>query len=124
MADAVGIDIVEIERISRAYRRFGDRFVGRILGPDEVGMMGSRADKIAYLAGRLAAKEATIKALGHYLTKRPPIRTLQIHKGRDGRPELSLPDEVRKLLPPVKCLVSISHERSNAVGLAIITEEK
>ena len=35
MIVGVGIDLVEVERIERAYTKFGERFLGRVLLPEE-----------------------------------------------------------------------------------------
>lgn len=58
----VGLDIVELSRIRRAWARFGTRFVEKILHPDEIASL--REPVVPYLAARFAAKEAAVKALG------------------------------------------------------------
>src|SRR5512139_2915413 len=57
----LGIDIIRIERIRAALKRFGDRFVGRVLTPVEAAYVRGRPET---LAGRWAAKEAVSKVLG------------------------------------------------------------
>ena len=123
MAEAIGIDIVETSRIDSARRRYGDRFIRRILGPKEISLYERRMDKSQFLAGRFACKEALIKALGHYITKRPSLSSLQILNDKTGRPEVILPDETREKLKNVKILVSISHDHTSAVGMAVISRE-
>lgn len=56
-----GVDIVELDRIERAIRRWGERFVMRVFTPAERAESGER---ITSLAARWAAKEAAAKALG------------------------------------------------------------
>ena len=63
MIVGIGIDVVEIARVRRAVDRFGWRFGERVLTAREDEYCRSRADRCIALAGRLAAKEATIKAL-------------------------------------------------------------
>jgi holo-[acyl-carrier protein] synthase len=121
MAEAIGIDIIEISRIEAARQRYGKRFVRRVLGPEELGLYESRVDKSQFLAGRFACKEAVIKALGHYLTDRPPLNRLQIINDNSGRPELLLPVEIHAQLKNVRILLSISHDRTSAVGMAVIS---
>jgi len=58
---AVGIDIIEIDRVEDVIRRHGDRFLGRIFTPDEITHCRGRVPE---LAARFAAKEAVMKALG------------------------------------------------------------
>jgi len=123
MVRAVGIDIVEVERIRRDIRQFGDRFINRILGPQELAILEQRKDKDLFLAGRFAAKEAVIKALGCCLTERPPYIDLQVVSDQRGMPALTIPSELRQKLDNMKCLLSITHEKKYAAAVAILTEE-
>lgn len=65
MITGIGIDLVEINRIKEVARR-QDRFVNRILTDKEKSMYRSLSKKrsLEFLAGRFAAKEAYVKALG------------------------------------------------------------
>ena len=56
-----GVDLIEVNRISRALTRHGDRFLQRVFTPAEVLYCRNR---IPELAARFAAKEAVSKALG------------------------------------------------------------
>jgi holo-[acyl-carrier protein] synthase len=58
---AVGVDLVERERLIRTWERFGDHFLRKVFTPTELEQAQGR---IARLAGRFAAKEACAKALG------------------------------------------------------------
>ena len=92
MIYGIGTDIVLLERIDALFRRYGDRFARRILGPDELLEFERRrsrgaADGIAgtdravrYLAKRFAGKEAFSKALG--LGLRGPWRAIRHHDQR------------------------------------------
>src|SRR5206468_2078231 len=60
----VGTDVVEIARIEHALARFGERFARRILSESEFSRFKNHRLPAAYLAKRLAAKEAFAKALG------------------------------------------------------------
>ncbi len=124
MADSIGIDIVDCERIKKLLEKYPDRFVKKILAPAELTLFESRVDRIQFLAGRLAVKEAIIKALGRYLTDRPALNSLEISYDKNGQPELLLPENIKSQLRHVHALVSISHEKSSAVGMAVFTEEK
>lgn len=56
-----GIDLIENRRIQEGIERFGDRFLNRFFTPGE---RSDCEDQPHRLAARLAAKEATAKALG------------------------------------------------------------
>ncbi|HEY9789488.1 MAG TPA: holo-ACP synthase [Candidatus Obscuribacterales bacterium] len=61
----IGTDICSISRIADAYKRFGDRFLRRILNEQEILYIKRDAPHVVpRLAGRFAAKEAASKALG------------------------------------------------------------
>lgn len=123
MVLAVGIDLVEINRIENAINRFGRRFVMRILGEKELGAFDARNDKAAFLAGRFAAKEAVIKSLGRFLQARPSYASLEILNDKSGNPVLSGKNEVDSVFLKRTCLLSISHERHYATALAVITDK-
>ncbi len=122
MIVSLGLDIVEIARIEKDIERFGERFVNRILGEKERSQYQKRNDRTLFLAGRFAAKEAVVKALGKYLTERPPLHQLEIINDQSGRPELVLPDDVEAKLRGARCLLSITHERNYAAAVAIFEE--
>ena len=122
MIASVGLDIVEIARIEQDLERFGERFVNRILSEKERSQYRKRNDGALFLAGRFAAKEAVVKALGWYLTERPPLHLLEIINDQSGRPELVLPDDVKAKLRGARCLLSITHERNYAAAVAIFEE--
>ena len=81
-----------------------------------------RQDKTLFLAGRFAAKEAVVKALGRYLSDRPPLHQLQIINDNSGQPRLELPDDIKAQLNSARCLLSITHERNYAAAVAIFEE--
>lgn len=59
-----GIDIVETGRIARMIDEHSDRFLERCFTAGERGYAGERRRRDEHLAGRFAAKEAVLKALG------------------------------------------------------------
>jgi len=124
MIASIGLDIVEIARIEQDVQKFGDRFIQRILGEREQAVYRQRSDRALFLAGRFAAKEAVVKALGVYLTDRPPLAQLEIINDLSGRPELSVPDDLQSQLRGARCALSITHERKYAAAVAIFEEDK
>jgi holo-[acyl-carrier protein] synthase len=79
----VGTDVVEIRRVAAALERWGERFVERILTPDERVRYAHTRQKASHLAKRFAAKEAFSKAIGTGI--RAPFRWHSVSVGRDGR---------------------------------------
>src|SRR5215472_9979730 len=89
---AVGVDIIEVERVRKVYERHGERFLQRVFTEKEVEQCRGKA---ARLAGRFAAKEAISKALGtgmHGVT----WREMEIVQLRSGRPTVRLYGKARR----------------------------
>ena len=83
---AVGIDIIEVDRVRKVYARHPERFLNRVFTPLEV--LQCRG-KIARLAGRFAAKEAISKALGTGLHG-IAWQEMEVVQLRSGRPSVRL----------------------------------
>ena len=60
----VGTDITECLRIGKMIERHGELFVQRVYTPKEIEYCRGRKMAIQHFAGRWAAKEAILKALG------------------------------------------------------------
>jgi holo-[acyl-carrier protein] synthase len=123
MVTAVGVDIVEVARIRRLIYGYGQRFLVRVLGPDELALLQTRRDSAEFVAGRFAAKEALVKALGRYLTVRPGLTQLEIITEEGGQPSVRFDQSLNPALASVRTSISISHEKSYAVAMAVLSEE-
>ena len=86
MIVGIGIDIVSIQRILDIYQRHADRFVRRILTDSEKEYVLRHKDPGQRLAGRWAAKEAALKALGTGLSNGIRWRDVEILPDRTGKP--------------------------------------
>lgn len=109
MIKAVGIDVVETDRINEAMSKT-PRFASRILTAKEL----ERPVTPSYLAGRWAAKEAVAKAVGTHLT----WQDVQIVEGEGGRPQVVFLNH----RPEGFVHVSISHDRTIASAVAVWEE--
>lgn len=124
MIKSIGTDLVEVARIKIDLAKYGERFVQRILGVRERDVFDGRVDKAIFLAGRFAAKEAVIKGLGAYLTRRPPLNQIEIINDKSGRPELALPEDILTNMNGANCHLSITHDKNYAMAVALFEEEK
>jgi holo-[acyl-carrier protein] synthase len=79
---AVGVDIIEIDRIEDVLNRHGERFLNRIYTPDEIRFCRGRVPE---LAARFAAKEAVMKALGTGV-RGVGWRDIEVLPNRRGKP--------------------------------------
>jgi holo-[acyl-carrier protein] synthase len=121
----VGTDIIEIDRIRRAAVS-RPAFWDRILTPEEKRYCRSKADGAASLAGRFAAKEAVMKALGAGLTEFS-FRDIEIINDTSGAPFLRLTQKVLDRMERAGIggiALSISHSRDYAMAVAIGEERK
>jgi len=60
----IGVDLVSVDRITRVYDKFPERFIERILTDDEKAQFEAKGLSMQTLAARFAAKEAVLKAIG------------------------------------------------------------
>ena len=121
MIVGLGVDLVEILRIERIYGRFGHRFLEKIFTREELDALPAGAAPT--LAGRFAAKEAAVKALGTGFSRGIGPRQIEIGRDGCGGPRITFldrADERRRALGAARCLLSISHERSLAVAVVVL----
>ncbi|HKV02848.1 MAG TPA: holo-ACP synthase [Ktedonobacteraceae bacterium] len=83
---AIGIDIIEVDRVRKVYEHHGERFLKRVFTEAEVLQCRGKANR---LAGRFAAKEAISKALGTGLHG-VAWREMEVVQLRSGRPTVTL----------------------------------
>ena len=113
MIIGTGIDIIEIGRIRDAVKQHGDRFLNRVLAPDEIAYARKHSVPHPHYAGRFAAKEAIYKALGD---KRVTWKDIIITNDAEGKPSCT----VKGLKKGLKVHLSISHSKYYAVAQAVV----
>src|SRR6059058_522900 len=60
----LGFDATDIPRVREVFARHGERFLRRVFTDEEIAYCTRQRDPVPSLAGRFAAKEAAMKALG------------------------------------------------------------
>jgi holo-[acyl-carrier protein] synthase len=88
-----GIDLIEVNRIERAITRplTGARFRARVFTPSEVAYCESRGrPRYQSYAGRFAAKEATMKALGTGWNRNAGWGEIEVVRQRGHAPTITL----------------------------------
>src|SRR4029077_7035785 len=60
----LGFDATDIPRVREVFERYGERFLHRVFTDGEIAYCTRRRNPVPHLAGRFAAKEAAMKALG------------------------------------------------------------
>ena len=118
-----GVDIIEIPRIKRVLDRYGQRFLNRVFTPDEIAYCRGRAPN---LAGRFAAKEAAMKALGTGV-RGVSWKDIEVIRADSGAPSLRLHGRAEKRaerLQMSEMSLSISHSREYAVAFVVAQREE
>ena len=121
MIIGIGTDITELARIKASYDRFGERFLQKILTPDELKLVPE--SPIAYISGRFAAKEAAVKALGTGFSEGIGPLHIEVLRGPAGQPKLHLHGpalERAEALGMRAAHISISHDRNAAVAVVVL----
>jgi holo-[acyl-carrier protein] synthase len=115
----LGVDICEIARMERAISRH-PTLRDRVFTPEEIAYCDSKARPAESYAGRFAAREATIKALGGYRGRRWPDISVTRHPS--GAPSIRLDGNAKRRADALgvrDVLITFTHEKKNAVAFAI-----
>lgn len=127
MIVGIGLDMVELERMEKLLSGpAGGRFAARVLTEAELArfrtLSGRRAAEFA--AGRFAAKEAVVKALGCGIGAAVGFGDVEVLPGASGRPECRLSaaawDRLGLDAAAHAIHVAITHERSMAAATAVV----
>ena len=115
---AVGVDLVEVERIAATLTRFDARFLERVYTAAEIAITGRSPSR---LAGRFAVKEACSKALGTGIDG-PRWRDIECLRDDAGKPLLRLHGAARERALALgwhATEVSISTTRHFSIALVV-----
>jgi holo-[acyl-carrier protein] synthase len=125
MIVGIGIDLAEVARIQRVFEKFGERFVERVLLPEEASYCLSHRRPAPFLAGRFAAKEAVSKALGTGIGERLGWHDIEVRRKESGEPYVILHGKGELLLAEKKANVvhlSITHTEVSAAAFVILEQ--
>ncbi|KNF09186.1 bifunctional NAD(P)H-hydrate repair enzyme Nnr [Gottschalkia purinilytica] len=125
MIKGIGIDIIEVDRVKKAFNRNKD-FLKRIFTFSEIEYIQSRNNNINTIAGLFSAKEAVSKALGTGI-RDFKWTDIEIYHDELGKPMVDLKDNAKKIAEAkgeYNLVLSISHDKTNAISVAIFEEDK
>lgn len=118
----IGTDIVECLRIAQMIERHGELFISRVYTDHEIDYCQCRKQATQHFAGRWAAKEAVLKALGTGWRRGISWRDVEIRNDASGKPTVALRGGARDMVEELEItqmLISISHCRSHATAYAL-----
>lgn len=122
MIIGLGTDIVEIVRIGQMVERHGEHFINRVFTDDEIAYCQRRKHSYQHFAGRWAAKEAVMKALGTGFVKGIHWRDIEVVPNKAGKPSIELRGGARDLAEQMgitEMMITISHCRAYATATVI-----
>ena len=115
----LGVDICEIARMERAISRH-PTLRDRVFTPEEIAYCDSKARPAESYAGRFAAREATIKALGGYRGRL--WQDVSVTRHPSGAPAIRLDGNAKRradALGVTDVLITFTHEKTSAVAFAL-----
>ncbi len=122
MIFGIGIDIIEVARIRKAYQRLGKKFLAGVYTEREQEFSLKRADPAERLAARWAAKEAVGKALGTGFARGVRPVDIEIIDNERSRPTVKVTGKAARFMGDMKVHLSISHLKDVATAMAVIEE--
>lgn len=120
----LGVDICEISRMERALARH-PTMRERVFTAEEIAYCDMKARPAESYAGRFAAREAVIKALGGYRGKR--WQDIAVTRHPSGAPSITLSGNAKRLADAMgisRVLITFTHEKTNAVAFAVAVSDR
>jgi holo-[acyl-carrier protein] synthase len=118
----LGLDATDIHRIAETIDRYGDRFLHRVFTDGEVAYCQRRRVPAIHFAGRFAAKEAAMKALGTGHTQQVLWRDVEVVRG-GGPPRLEFHGGAGRRFAAIgarSSLLTITHSENLAMAQVLL----
>lgn len=125
MIVGLGLDIAEIDRIEAAVVRHGAPFIERLFTPAEAAYCQRYKSPYERYAGRFAAKEAAMKALGTGWARGVRWRDIEVVREPSGKPTLQLhgvAGQIAESLGVKHIALTITHSGNLAVAQVIFED--
>jgi holo-[acyl-carrier protein] synthase len=118
----LGFDATDIPRVADLFARYGERFLRRVFTDGEIAYCTRRRNPVPHLAGRFAAKEAAMKALGTGHSRGVLWKDIEVVR-RGGPPRLQLHGGAARhaeRLHVAASLLTITHSESLAMAQVLL----
>jgi holo-[acyl-carrier protein] synthase len=127
VAILLGLDLASVPRVAAALERFGERFLARVFVEGEINRARRHPRAFAeHVAGRFAAKEAAMKALGTGW-RGVAFREIAVRRDARGKPRLEFSGRAlarARALDVREIELSITHTADLAAAVvALVTED-
>jgi len=122
MIVGLGVDMTEVDRMEAAIGRHGRRFLERLFTPSEIAYCERHRHCAERFAGRFAAKEAAMKALGTGWAQGVRWVDIEVVRELSGKPTLKLSGAARAIaarLGVMHIALTITHDGNTALAQVI-----
>lgn len=122
----LGIDQIEIDRVKRTWLRHAERFHRRVYTSAEWNYCISRPNPAQSLAGRFAAKEAAMKALGLGWPGGIAYRDIEVTRELTGKPGLRFTNRAAQraaMIGVTHSVLSMTHDRTHSSATVVFEKE-
>lgn len=119
MFKGIGNDIIAVARVEGVIARHGERFLERTFTEREREYCEQYRERARHYAGRFAAKEAIVKALGTGFREEVTFLDIEILNDPLGKPVASFRGALAELAGGVQIELSISHCKEYATAVAV-----
>jgi holo-[acyl-carrier protein] synthase len=119
----IGIDLIEVERVERVRVRYGEKFLKRILLPEEISYCLQFPKPGPHIAARFAAKEAISKAFGTGIGSQLSWQDMEVLRRESGEPYVQLHGPGQALFEGRNAgalHISLSHTANYATAVALL----
>jgi holo-[acyl-carrier protein] synthase len=118
----LGFDATDIPRVAEIFEKYGERFLHRVFTEGEIAYCTRRKNPVPHLAGRFAAKEAAMKALGTGHSRGVLWKDIEVFR-QGGPPQLRLHGGAARRAEQMgveRSLLTITHSDALAMAQVIL----
>ena len=121
----LGVDATDLPRVREVFARYGERFLRRVFTEGEIAYCTRQRDPVPSLAGRFAAKEAAMKALGTGHARGVLWKDIEVFR-QGGPPQLRLSGGAARRFEAMgarRSLLTITHSEGLALAQVLILDD-
>lgn len=121
MIIGVGVDLVDIQKIRESIKQRD--FTFKVFTTEEIEICEGFVNAEEHYAGKFAAKEAFMKAIGRGIRQEIWFTQIEVLNNKNGMPFIQLSGEAQRVttvLDVRKILLTISHSKGMAVAVVIL----
>lgn len=120
MIVGIGIDLVDVNRVDKILKNWGQKFTTRIFTQNEIDYCKQKFNTSECYAARYAAKEALAKALGHGWCEHFSWTEVEVVNLDSGKPFFNIHGKTGQLVTDKRVMLSLSHTKNQAVAIVMV----